>query len=152
MQLSRFFTLEQLIYSDTARERCIDNQPDAAALENLRQLAAGLDKVQVLLGHTLQISSGYRCPELNIAVGGTARSQHCQGLAADFDCPAYGTPMQIAQAIADSDIGFDQCIMEFGRWVHLSFAPEPRRRVMTIYSNDEGYLAGLVDSDGSQLA
>jgi len=152
MLLSRYFTLEQLIYSDTACERGIDNHPDETVFDNLRRLAAGLDQVQALLGHPLAISSGYRCPTLNVAVGGTANSQHCQGLAADFDCPAFGTPMQIAQAIAASDIEFDQCIMEFERWVHLSFSAEPRRRVLSIYDSSQGYLAGLVERDGTQLA
>lgn len=149
--LSRYFSLEQLVYSDTALERGIENRPSPEVIENLRLLATGLDNVQDLLGHPLQISSGYRCPALNEAVGGTARSQHCMGLAADFDCPAYGTPMDIARALAASDIRFDQCIMEFGRWVHLSFAPEPRRRVLTIYDSAQGYLAGLVDRDGTQV-
>lgn len=152
MQLSRFFSLEQLIHSETALERGIDNQPGIAILDNLRILAAGLDEVQLLLGYPLQISSGYRSPALNDAVGGTAHSQHCQGLAADFDCPQYGSPMQVAQAIAASAIAFDQCIMEFGRWVHLSFSTSPRRRVMSIYDSSQGYLAGLVLPDGTQLA
>lgn len=152
MRLSRYFTLDQLIYSDTALERGIDNRPGGEAMANLRRLAAGLDQVQELLGHPLQVSSGYRCPALNTAVGGVAHSQHCQGLAADFDCPAFGTPMEIAQVIAASDIGFDQCIMEFDRWVHLSFSAEPRRRVLSIYDSGQGYLAGLVTRDGTQLA
>ena len=152
MLLSRFFTLEQLIFSETAADRGIDNRPDAAAMNNLRRLAAGLDEVQMLLGLPLQITSGYRCPQLNQAVGGVAHSQHCQGLAADFDCPKYGSPLEVARAIAESAIEFDQCILEFGRWVHLSFAPEPRRRVLSIYDSAEGYLLGLIDTDGNQLA
>ncbi|HKY01330.1 MAG TPA: D-Ala-D-Ala carboxypeptidase family metallohydrolase [Burkholderiales bacterium] len=150
--LSRYFSLEQLIQSDTALEHGIENRPPPQIVDNLRLLAAGLDEVQDLLGHALQISSGYRCPALNEAVGGTARSQHCLGLAADFDCPAYGTPMDVAHALWDSPIRFDQCIMEFGRWVHLSFTPEPRRRILTIYDTEQGYLAGLVDRDGNQIA
>lgn len=150
--LSRHFHLEQLLHSDTALERGIDNSPDATALANLRELAAGLDRVQDLLGHPLNITSGFRCPALNAAVGGVATSQHCQGLAADFDCPEFGTPMDIALAIARSDIEFDQCIMEFGRWVHLSFAAAPRRRLLTIYSGAEGYREGLFERDGTQLA
>ena len=152
MLLSRFFSLEELIHSDTALDQGIDNQPDPDVMDNLRRLAAGLDEVQLLLGHPLHISSGYRCPALNEAVGGTAQSQHCKGLAADFDCPAYGSPMQIARAIAASSIGFDQCIMEFERWVHLSFSAEPRRRVLSIYDSAQGYLLGLVDADGKLLA
>ena len=150
--LSRHFRLEQLLYSDTALERGIDNIPDEDALANLRFLAAGLDEVQDLLGYPLNITSAYRSPALNAAVGGVASSQHCQGLAADFDCPEYGTPMDIAAAIARSDIVFDQCIMEFGRWVHLSFSANPRRRLLTIYSAASGYEEGLIEVDGTRLA
>lgn len=151
-KLSHYFTLARLIHSDTARERGIDNTPPPELVENLRLLAAGLDEVRCLLGHPLQISSGYRCPALNESVGGTARSQHCLGLAADFICPKFGPPMAVALAIAGSTLHFDQCILEFGRWVHLSFSPTPRRRVLTIYSAAAGYLDGLVDDTGRQLA
>jgi hypothetical protein len=148
MRLSGYYTLARLTQSDTARERGIDNTPTGEVIENLRRVARGLDRVRRLLGHPLEISSGYRCPELNRAVGGTARSQHTRGEAVDFCCPGYGTPLQVARAIRDSDIAFDQCILEFGRWVHLSFAPEPRRRLLTIYAASEGYLDGLVDAEG----
>lgn len=151
-KLSRHFTLAQLTRSDTARRRGIDNTPPEDLLPNLRRLAAGLDEVRDLLGHPLRITSGYRCPALNEAVGGTARSQHSQGQAADFICPGFGGPLQIAQAIAASSIDFDQCILEFDSWVHLSFSPTPRRRVLTIYSSAAGYLDGLVDSLGTRLA
>lgn len=151
-KLSRYFTLAHLIHSDTALQQGIDNTPPPNVVENLRKLAAGLDEVRRLLGHPLQISSGYRCPALNESVGGTAHSQHCHGLAADFVCPKFGPPIAVACAIAESTVHFDQCILEFGRWVHLSFSPTPRRRVLTIYSGATGYLDGLVDEAGRQLA
>ena len=47
---------------------------------------------------------------------------------------------------------FDQCILEFGRWVHLSVSAEPRQRVLTIYNSKDGYLDGLWDPDGRQVA
>jgi len=150
-KLSRYFTLAKLIHSDTARQRGIDNTPPTELIPNLRMLAEGLDAVRALLGHPLQISSGYRCPTLNEAVGGTARSQHCLGLAADFVCPRYGPPLAVARAIANSDVLYDQCILEFGRWVHLSFSPTPRQRTLTIYSSAAGYLDGLVDEGGTRL-
>jgi len=56
------------------------------------------------LGRTIEISSAYRCPQLNAAVGGAPSSQHVQGLAADFVCPDFGTPLEIALAIGRSDI------------------------------------------------
>lgn len=151
-KLSRHYSLADLIRSETAQRCGIDNHPPAHLLDNLRRLAAGLDRVHELLGHPLEISSAYRCPILNEAVGGTARSQHCEGLAADFVCPDYGPPMAIARVIADSVIEFDQCILEFGRWVHLSFSPAPRGRLLTIYSSAEGYMDGLIDDAGRRLA
>jgi zinc D-Ala-D-Ala carboxypeptidase len=151
-RLSRHHTLTELIASETARERGIDNRPGLRELDNLRRLAAGLDAVRDLLGHPLDISSGYRSPALNAAVGGVAGSQHTQGLAADFTCASFGSPLAVAQAIAASDIAFDQCILEFGRWVHLSFAADPRGRVLTIASTREGYREGLWDSDGRRVA
>jgi zinc D-Ala-D-Ala carboxypeptidase len=152
MQLSPHFSLEQLTASETA-DRCgIDNSPPPAIVDNLRELAAGLERVRALLGQPLEISSGYRCAELNQAVGGTATSQHCEGRAVDFECPAYGSPDDIAQAIAASSIDFDTLILEYGRWVHLSFAPEARRRAMTIHEDGQGYRDGLWRADGTRLA
>ena len=152
MQLTENFSLAQLIRSETAEREGIDNAPPAEVVENLQRLAEGLEAVQSLLGSPLEISSGYRCAELNRAVGGTATSQHVQGLAADFICQDYGSPLMIATAIQRSTIIFDQCILEFGRWVHLSVSATPRGRVLTIYNSREGYLAGLWDAQGNKVA
>ncbi|MFO1362937.1 MAG: D-Ala-D-Ala carboxypeptidase family metallohydrolase [Burkholderiales bacterium] len=147
-RLSSYYTLARLIRSETAAARGIDNRPPEALLPNLRLLARGLDRVRRLLGHRLDISSAYRCPELNAAVGGVPNSQHAQGLAADFTCPGFGPPVAIARALRDSEIAFDQCICEFAEWVHVSFSPAPRRRVLTIRDAREGYLEGLFDERG----
>jgi len=152
MQLSPNFSLSDLVYSETAEQCGIDNTPPPEVVENLKRLAAGLEAVRALLGAPLEISSGYRCAALNEAVGGSAASQHVQGLAADFDCPAFGTPLEIAHAIERSGIQFDQCILEYGRWVHLSFSDAPRRRMLTIYDEEKGYIAGLWDEEGKQVA
>jgi hypothetical protein len=152
MQLSPNFSLGELVYSETAEQNGIDNTPPAEIVENLKRLAAGLEAVRTLLGAPLEISSGYRCPALNEAVGGSAASQHVQGLAADFACAAFGSPLEVARAIQRSGIEFDQCILEYGRWVHLSFSDAPRGRLLTIYDETEGYLAGLWDEDGRQIA
>jgi zinc D-Ala-D-Ala carboxypeptidase len=89
---------------------------------------------------------------LNAAVGGSGASQHMLGLAADFECPGFGTPLEVARAIQRSGIAFDQCILEYGRWVHLSFSDAPRGRMLTIYEDEKGYVAGLWDKDGNQIA
>ena len=146
MQLSPNFTLAQFTHSDTARERGLSNAPGPEHLAHLRLLAAALEEVQALLGAPLVISSGYRSPILNAAVGGVPHSLHALGLAADFVCPAYGTPLQAARAIATSAIAFDQMIHEFGRWVHFGLArpgAAPRRELLTICSSAADYLDGL---------
>ena len=152
MQLSPHFSLAQLTYSETAEKEGIDNSPPPEIVENLKRLASELEQVQSLLGAPLDISSAYRCAALNEAVGGSETSQHMLGLAADLACPGFGAPLDVARAIHLSDIDFDQCILEYGRWVHLSFNDAPRGRVLTIYDEKIGYLAGLWDPDGNRIA
>jgi len=150
MQLSEHFSLSQLIASETADARGIDNTPPVELLHNLQRLAAGLEQIRALIGCELEISSGYRGPSLNRAVGGTEGSQHMRGEAADFSAAAFGTPLEVCRAIAASSIAFDQLIHEYGDkpsggWVHVSFSAEPRRRVLTICVGDREYRDGLID-------
>jgi len=152
MRLTRNFSLEQLISSATAERERIDNTPGPEIVDNLRLLAEGLEQVQILTGFPLEIASGYRCPELNRCVGGAKTSQHTQGQAADFTCAEFGPPVDIIKAIRASDIEFDQCILEYARWVHISFSQTPRGKVLTIYDPKEGYLDGLRDKGGKQIA
>jgi zinc D-Ala-D-Ala carboxypeptidase len=152
MQISPNFTLERLTRSEIAQRSNIDNTPPEEIVENLRRLARGLEQVQALLGRTIEISSAYRCPQLNAAVGGAPNSQHAQGLAADFVCPDFGTPLEIALAIGRSDIAYDQCILEYGDWIHISFSGAPRGRLLTIHDAKQGYLAGLWDHEGKRIA
>ena len=152
MRLTRNFSLEQLIYSETAERERIDNTPGPEIIKNLRLLAQGLERIQALTQSPLEISSAYRCPKLNARVGGVETSQHTLGQAADFTCAGFGPPVDIIKAIRDSDIEFDQCILEYARWVHISFSKIPRGKVLTIYDADEGYLDGLWDQRGKQIA
>ena len=151
MQLTANFTLQDLIASDTAREQGLENLPPAEAIDNLRRLAQGLEEIQGLLAAPLDISSAYRSAAVNAAVGGTATSHHLQGWAADVACPAYGPPLEVALAIGASPIAFDTVILEYGRWVHVSFEPGARRRLLSIYG-DEGYHEGLWDPGGVRRA
>ena len=152
MRLTRNFSLEQLICSETAQRQRIDNTPGPDIVKNLRLLAKGLEQVQALTGFPLEISSGYRCPELNLRVGGAKTSQHTQGLAADFTCAEFGPPVDVIKAIRDSGINFDQCILEYAKWVYISFSKAPRGKVLTIYDPREGYLNGLLDQGGNKIA
>ncbi len=145
--LSEHFTLEELILSQTAARKGIDNTPSATIVQKLRKLAGALEEVRSLLGGVpILVSSGYRCPELNEAVGGATNSAHMDGLAADFTAPAFGTVMQVARKIAASDIAYDQLIHEYGTWVHIGLAKdgvEPRSQKLSIFKGT-GYLNGIV--------
>lgn len=143
MKLSPHFTLRELTDSATARTRGLSNAPNAAELANLQRLAAVLEDVRRLLGnHPILVSSGFRSTAVNGAVGGAPNSAHRLGLAADFTCPAFGPPIEVCRAIADSSIPFDQVINEYGRWVHFGLsAGQPRRQVLTIDAN--GTRSGL---------
>jgi hypothetical protein len=140
MNLTEHFTFEELTYSDTAYSRKIDNNPvtqEHAA--NLKRLASMLEEIRLLLGnHPIIVTSGYRSPKLNAAVGGVANSAHLTGLAADFICPAFGGPQDVCKALQPhiESLGIDQLILErFGNsvWVHLGLtAGRPRGMAFTM--------------------
>jgi hypothetical protein len=145
MQLSENFTLEELTFSSTAAARDIDNTPPPEVVEHMQILAAGLEKIRALLGAPLHIDSGFRCPALNAAVRGVPTSAHTTGFAADFICTEFGAPIDIVRKIvADGSIQFDQLIQE-GTWVHVSFAPEMRKEVLTAHFVDgkASYVNGV---------
>lgn len=145
-QLSAHFTLAEFVRSDKARELGIDNQPTPALITNLRRLAAQMEQVRNLLGdREIKVNSAYRCLELNRALGSRDTSMHRHGLAIDFVCPNFGTPLAICREIAASTIPFDQVIHEYGSWVHFGLAVEgssTRRQQLTI--DREGTHAGLL--------
>ncbi len=130
MMLSNSFSLEQLVFSETAVRRDLDNTPNAEQVQNLTELAQSLERVQSLLGHPLHISSAFRSPKVNAAVGGSSTSAHMEGYAADFVCPSFGTPLEVCKAIVSSDLAFDQIIQE-GTWCHLSIDPRMRHETLT---------------------
>lgn len=141
------FTHDRLCHSDMALKCGITNVCPSKLQPNLASLSRLLGGVQALFTpHAIEITSGYRCAELNTKVGGVETSQHTLGLAADWVCPKAGTPWELAKAVAESNLQFDQLILEFNRWVHISAAPqdrEPRREILSIFSGAEGYLDGL---------
>ena len=129
MNLSPHFTLEEMV---ATQHRGISNDPPLDVVANLKATANGLEAVRVLLGAPIIISSGYRCPELNKAVGGQRNRQHLTGQAVDFICPGFGPPITVASRLSGAGIGFDQLIVEYDRWVHISFAPHPRGQLLRI--------------------
>ena len=130
MQLTEHFTLEELTFSQTATRKGINNEPSETVKANLETLAKGLERVRAILLSPLHISSGYRSPDLNKLIGGSAKSAHMDGYAADFTAPAFGNPEAIVRTLKRSMLPVDQVVME-GTWVHISFAPAMRNQFLT---------------------
>jgi hypothetical protein len=145
MNLSPHFTLEEMLYSDTAQVMGIDNTPDLQSASNLARVAQVMEQIRHFLGgHTVNISSGYRCPQLNAAIGGATSSAHLYGLACDFTIPGFGTPEQICKrlTIGIEHLGIDQLIWEYDSWVHMGLSSgNPRYMALTI--NDNGTETGF---------
>ena len=134
--LSEHFSLDEFTASQEATRHSIKNTPSPAVVENLRMLAALLEQIRTLLGsHSIHISSGYRSLALNRHIGSNDTSAHVRGYAADFTCPAFGKPIEVAKKIAESNLKFDQLIYE-GTWVHISCDPQNRRQLLTARFKD----------------
>jgi len=131
MNLSRHFTLDEFTLSQTAARLDLDNTPDPDALARLKTTAAGMEEVRAYLGKPINISSGYRSPAVNAAVGSGPTSAHVKGMACDFTAPAFGTPLAICRALLKSGIEWDQLLFEH-TWVHLSFDPRMRQQTKTL--------------------
>lgn len=101
-----FFPLRELTFSKIAEVHGIDNTPTPDILETLKYTAQQLDKVRELLGKPVNISSGYRCLQVNRRLGSKDSSQHLKGEAVDFKCELFGNPRSVFEAIRKSDIHF----------------------------------------------
>lgn len=148
MQLTPHFTLAELTASSTARARGLDNTPPPEIVPRLVLTAEMLERIRATLGVPIIVTSGYRGRQVNAAVGGVTSSDHTQGHAADIVAPRYGTPYQIAKALAPmvQVLSIGQLILEGVKgkqWVHVSTrVPEkPVNRVITI--TDAGAQLGI---------
>lgn len=128
-QLSEHFSLAEFTRSTAAEGMGDANQPTARHLANLRVTAAGMEAVRALFGAPIRVNSAYRNPRVNRAVGGVPTSAHALGYAVDFHVDGK-TDHEAAELIRDSELIFDQLILERGRCVHISFDPRSRRQVL----------------------
>lgn len=125
MKLSANFTLEELTHSDIAARKGWDNTPDGKSLANLMRTAQLLEKVKKAVnGRPIIVSSGYRCKELNDSIGSKETSQHRIGCAADIRVKGMA-PVEVMQACIEAFVPFDQIILEFNSWVHISVSSDP---------------------------
>jgi zinc D-Ala-D-Ala carboxypeptidase len=137
--LTPHFTLEEFIASQTAARLGLPNMPTGQERANVQRTAEMMEKVRTILGdRPVLISSGYRSPQVNKAVGGSEKSAHMSGLAVDFTVPGFGTPIQICHKLSPlspdmAELAIDQLIYEFNSWVHLGLSADaPRHMALTI--------------------
>lgn len=134
MKKIKYFKLSEFINSATAKRLGIDNTPSFEIVDNLNRLADYLDTIREKLGKPILVSSGYRCPMLNKAVGGVPNSQHQKGLAADLVC----ADMESLEKVLRETGGFDQLIKEHRKgstsfWFHVSVCTrngKPRNQII----------------------
>ena len=142
MKLSKNFALSEITHSNTAKRLGIDNEPTETHLQNMQHLVDNLlQPLRDAVG-PIRVSSGYRNPALNRAIGGSRSSQHCKGEALDLQFWKNGKMMNelIYEWILDSGIEFDQMINEFDfAWIHISLKKKgSRNQVLEAFKDDEG--------------
>lgn len=133
MTLSEHFTLTEMTVSQEAARSGLKNAPDALQIESLRRLCKNvLEPLRERVKRPVVVSSGFRSATINRRIGGSARSQHCRGEAADFTIPGMSVEDVVA-LIRAMNLPFDQLIDEFGAWVHVSHSRTGKQRgqVMT---------------------
>jgi zinc D-Ala-D-Ala carboxypeptidase len=139
--ISKHISDKEGVYSRTALRLDIDNTPEPYYLVNMQIIAELVfEPLREWVGGPVKINSFYRCKELNLAIGGSSRSQHCEGRAIDLDDTfGHKTNAEMFNYIKDN-LDFDQLIWEFGNdnnpdWVHVSYvsSDENRRRIMKAY-------------------
>lgn len=143
MRKPKYFQLSEFIVSDTALKRKIKNCPNWTELEHIIEVALFMDDMRDAYGKPIYVSSGYRCNDLNVAVGGSKTSVHKIGYAVDFYTKGGVKAMDaFCEWVEDylKDKMFDQLIKEHnstgGYWLHLglySNSGQQRRQIKTMY-------------------
>jgi len=134
MKLSNNFSLNELTKSQTAERKGIDNTPSAEHQENLRSLCTHvLQPIRDHFSRVVSVSSGYRSPELCVAIGSKTTSQHAKGQAADFEI--FGVSNKELADYINETLDYDQLILEYWKesdpnsgWVHCSYSENNNRK------------------------
>ncbi len=142
--ISKHISYKEGVYSITATRRGIDNTPNNVQLDNMELVADEVfEPLRAYVNGPIKINSFFRCPELNKAIGGSSKSQHCKGQAIDID-DTFGimTNVEMYYFIKEH-LDFDQIIWEFGDddnpdWVHVSYvsSEKNRNRCLKAYRKD----------------
>lgn len=135
MKLAPHFSLAEMTASETAARNGWDNTPNDEEIRNLTRTAQLLEMVRDTVGKPVLVNSAFRSKKVNDAVGSSDRSQHRLGCAADIRVPQM-TPREVVEACIAAELPFDQIIIEFDAWVHISVpndpAGAPRRQALII--------------------
>ena len=134
MKISQHISYKEGIKSNTALRMGIDNIPSVYEKQNMEIVAEKIfEPLREWVGSPIRINSFYRCDTLNKAIGGSSRSQHCEGRAIDLDdVHGYKTNAEMFDYIKNN-LNFDQLIWEFGSdenpdWIHVSYISEDGNR------------------------
>ena len=132
--ISKHISDREGVYSITATRRGLDNTPDKEQLDNMKLLAEKVfEPLRDWVGGPIRINSFFRGPELNTAIGGSSKSQHCKGQAMDIDDGGCNKTNAEMYKFIKNELEFDQMIWEFGDndnpdWVHVSYVSESENR------------------------
>ena len=144
MKLSAHFTLAEMVVSQTASRKGIDNTPGPNEIAALKQLCEKvLEPVRVHFDRPVIVTSGFRSITLNKKIGGSATSQHCEGKAADFTVPGVSN-YELCKWM-ERNLDYDQLIYEYGEsgWVHVSYEV-PFRNMELTKRRGVRYIPGIV--------
>ena len=133
-KISKHISYKEAVKSNTAMRLNIDNTPGAYEITNMNGIAHNIfEPLREWVGGPIKINSFFRCVELNKVIGGSSKSQHCQGRAVDID-DTYGhkTNAEMYEWVKEN-LDFDQMIWEFGTeknpdWVHISYVSPNENR------------------------
>ena len=139
MNLSPHFTLEEMTRSEYAARRNLNNDPSETVIKNLARLCGLLEEVRALVGRAIVVQSGYRSPEVNRGIGGSRNSQHISGCAADIRAVGLSAD-DLMLEVSESKVAYDQLILEFNSWVHISVpsVPSTKPRLQRLVIEKEG--------------
>tara|TARA_Y100000356_G_scaffold105101_1_gene90848 strand:+ start:35 stop:490 length:456 start_codon:yes stop_codon:yes gene_type:complete len=142
--ISKHISDKEGVYSNTALRLGIDNAPNEEQLNNMKLLAEKVfEPLREYVGGPIKINSFFRSPELNTAIGGSSKSQHCKGQAIDID-DTFGRMTNAAMYHwIKENLDFDQMIWEFGdsknpAWVHISYVSKEDNRNRCLLAYKEG--------------
>ena len=132
--ISKHISDKEAVRSNTATRKGIKNVPNDKQLYNMKMIARQIfEPLRSYVGGPIKINSFFRCEELNTAIGGSSKSQHCKGQAIDIDDTFGRSSNAEMYECIKNNLSFDQLIWEFGdeknpAWVHVSHVSDKQNR------------------------